>query len=444
MDCFATVVRLMPRLFLVLSLAFVAWFSTSASASFTAVSTPRYYDPNGNVSGYFSTTAALCAARGPWAIYVETEAIGSRTSGQVGKCTDSGGWIANRVNFSYALACPSNSTGTTSCTCNSGYVQNSTNTACEVYVDPNTAICAAKAGQSGGSYEAPHVQGSSMESTYGFLCEPYTGTNCTMAINYLMAWEYPQGSGTWIKVGNGVYTGETCTVSGVTSVTGPSSGSPVAAPTEALCDEGSVRGIVNGVSTCSPPSDMNVIQAVKTTTATSPAGAASAPTSGLGSDAPPTAVKAEEQVSCVDGKCTTETKFTDSAGAVVGTTSITDSQSAFCSENPSAPVCGGDAGTMSDFCKKNPTVLSCVTANLGELTEEAIPNEDIGLSIVADTGWGAGAGSCPAPRTVQLSGMSLSMPFDLLCDFAAGIRPVIIGLAWLVAALAFFGFARKD
>jgi hypothetical protein len=35
------------------------------------------------------------------------------------------------------------------------------------------------------------------------------------------------------------------------------------------------------------------------------------------------------------------------------------------------------------------------------------------------------------------------MPFDLICQFADGIRPVLIGLAWLGAVLAFLGLGRK-
>lgn len=345
--------------------------------------------------------------------------------------------------WSIAQACPSNSTLSGSqCVCNSGYVENSTQTACVAYVDPAIAACAAVSGSEAGSINSPYTYGTDMQATDATICESYLGIyNCAVSVNYLMAVEY---QGQWTKTGLGRFTGSVCTPGPTSPTPLPSSGDPVNAPTVNPCADGSVLGTVNGVSTCSPPTDLNVVQAVKTTTASAPAGSASAPTSGLGADAPPTAVKVDEQTSCTGGNCTTEKKYTDATGAVVGTVVSTDTQAAFCAKNADALICGGDSGSMSDFCKKNPTALACVSPNLGELTDQPLGNENVALSITADSGWGAGVGSCPAPRTVQLSSISLSMPFDLLCDFAQGIRPVVIALAWLAAALGFIGFARRD
>lgn len=346
------------------------------------------------------------------------------------------------LTISGGSSCPVNSTGTTSCVCNSGYVENATQTACEVYIDPAIAACAAVSGSEAGSINSPHVYGTDMQATDSTICESYLGIyNCAVSVNYLMAVEY---QGQWTKTGVGRFTGSVCTPGPTSPTPLPSSGDPVNAPTVNPCADGSVLGTVNGVSTCSPPTDLNVVQAVKTTTASAPAGSASAPTSGLGADAPPTAVKVDEQTSCTGGNCTTERKYTDATGVVVGTVVSTDTQAAFCAKNADALICGGDSGSMSDFCKKNPTALACVSPNLGELTDQPLGNENVALSITADSGWGAGVGSCPAPRTVQLSSISLSMPFDLLCDFAQGIRPVVIALAWLAAALGFIGFARRD
>lgn len=98
---------------------------------------------------------------------------------------------------------------------------------------------------------------------------------------------------------------------------------------------------------------------------------------------------------------------------------------------------------QQSLCEKHPDVVAC--AKLGTAPEaEPVPNEDRQLSIQPDTGWGEGGGSCPAPKTVQVHGFQLAMPFDLLCDFAAGIRPVVIGLAWLAAAFTFMGLGRRD
>ncbi len=98
---------------------------------------------------------------------------------------------------------------------------------------------------------------------------------------------------------------------------------------------------------------------------------------------------------------------------------------------------------QQSLCEKHPDVVAC--QKLGTAPEaKPVPNEDRQLSIQPDTGWGEGGGSCPAPKTVQVHGFQLSMPFDLLCDFAAGIRPVVIGLAWLAAAFTFMGIGRRD
>jgi len=98
----------------------------------------------------------------------------------------------------------------------------------------------------------------------------------------------------------------------------------------------------------------------------------------------------------------------------------------------------------SDFCVDNPNVLACQIVDLGTLEPQLIPNENKPLSIEKESGFGPENGTCPAPKTAVVAGLTLSMPFDLICDFASAIRPLLIGFAWLSAAFTFFGFARKD
>lgn len=85
------------------------------------------YAVTNNVSGYSSTVVS--AVEGAYGC-VFTLANGSPSNPYKGHITaDNEG-----------VSCPSNSTGTTSCTCNSGYVENSTATACEVQTgSPNGA-----------------------------------------------------------------------------------------------------------------------------------------------------------------------------------------------------------------------------------------------------------------------------------------------------------------
>lgn len=98
---------------------------------------------------------------------------------------------------------------------------------------------------------------------------------------------------------------------------------------------------------------------------------------------------------------------------------------------------------QQSLCEKHPDIVAC--AKLGEAPEaKPVPNENKDMTITPDSGWGEGSGSCPSPKTVQVHGFQLSMPFDLLCQFASGIRPVVIGLAWLAAAFTFMGLGRRE
>ena len=101
-----------------------------------------------------------------------------------------------------------------------------------------------------------------------------------------------------------------------------------------------------------------------------------------------------------------------------------------------------DQPEKPDLCEKNPDIVACKTLG-GPIEAKPVPNENKELTITPDSGWGQGAGSCPAPKSVTVHGFSLQMPFDLLCQFANGIRPVVIGLAWLAAAFTFMGIGRR-
>jgi Neisseria meningitidis TspB protein len=97
-----------------------------------------------------------------------------------------------------------------------------------------------------------------------------------------------------------------------------------------------------------------------------------------------------------------------------------------------------------DLCEKNPDILACQKLSLGNLQPVAVPNQNKTLAITKDEGWGPASAACPAPRTAQVLGMTLSMPFTMLCQFAEAIRPLFIAFAWLSAALTFFGIGRRE
>lgn len=97
---------------------------------------------------------------------------------------------------------------------------------------------------------------------------------------------------------------------------------------------------------------------------------------------------------------------------------------------------------QQSLCEKHPDIVAC--AKLGSIGPDVINNEQKAMEITPDTGYGPSNGSCPAPRTATIMGKAISMPFDLICQFADAIRPIVIGFAWLAAAMTFFGFSRRD
>lgn len=87
--------------------------------------------------------------------------------------------------------------------------------------------------------------------------------------------------------------------------------------------------------------------------------------------------------------------------------------------------------------------MACQTVKPGSLTAESVKEETRDLAITPDTGWGAGSGSCPASKQITVAHQQFELPFTFLCDFAVAIRPILIGMAYLAAAMTFFGMSRR-
>lgn len=96
---------------------------------------------------------------------------------------------------------------------------------------------------------------------------------------------------------------------------------------------------------------------------------------------------------------------------------------------------------QQSLCEKHPDIVAC--AKMDEVEPEDVNNEDKTLTITPKGGWGNESAACPAPVTKQVAGLSLEMSWQPFCDFASGIRPVVIAMAWLSAALMVLGIARK-
>jgi Neisseria meningitidis TspB protein len=94
----------------------------------------------------------------------------------------------------------------------------------------------------------------------------------------------------------------------------------------------------------------------------------------------------------------------------------------------------------SDLCEKNPDILACQKPNLDTPESPALETKEIAISVTPDSGWGSSTAQCPAPRYIHPQGRQIAIPFDLFCTYMAGMRPIILAMAWLAAAFIVVGF----
>ena len=103
-------------------------------------------------------------------------------------------------------------------------------------------------------------------------------------------------------------------------------------------------------------------------------------------------------------------------------------------------------GTPQDktpgLCDMYPDILACQKPVLDTPPADTIETKNAEISITPDSGWGADGAACPSPR--HLSGANVDFDFTLICDFMTGIRPVIIAIAWMSAAMILIGFKRGE
>lgn len=92
----------------------------------------------------------------------------------------------------------------------------------------------------------------------------------------------------------------------------------------------------------------------------------------------------------------------------------------------------------ADPCKGREGTFGCT--QVGEIPAGPdVSSEEKSVTIVAQTGWGADNASCPAFASTTFMGQQIQFDHSIICNFASGIRPAIIGVAWLIAALIVVG-----
>lgn len=248
-------------------------------------------------------------------------------------------------------------------------------------------------------------------------CETsYTGSGVTKRAMISGIYHYFYGSGGYY------YTGQECT----TGSPSPNSG-PV--PPNGCNSATQSTGQVNGVTVCVPKNDTN-----NTNTTTTPP--TTDPTTG---DTTTTTNTTNVNTTNNTTTTTTTTTTTSPDGTVTQTTAdvITKNPpSNFCQVNPTDPTCLKN----SKFCEDNPETLGCAT--LGTVTDSVVPTVEKGIADITPKTVG-GAGSCPAPVTASFMGRTVSFSYDLPCQAAGMLKPLILALAWLAAGVIFIGGVRQ-
>lgn len=109
------------------------------------------------------------------------------------------------------------------------------------------------------------------------------------------------------------------------------------------------------------------------------------------------------------------------------------------------PSTGGEQAPekQEDPCKLNPDASACKP--LDDVPDNDMLHNEITLSISPVSGFGPDNGTCPASKTLfTKGGQPIVWSWQMYCDFASGIRPLIIGFAYLSALLIVVGVARRN
>lgn len=403
--------------------------------------------------------------------------------------------------------CPANSTKVgSSCSCNSGWVENSTSTAC--VVAPND--CQAQAGQSAGRWTYDGGYGSTANALNSEICKAGTGRRCIVKVPDAKCEQRRlQGVGNpfWWCRGEGFYTGgwgmgAACDRSvasngdgGSTPTLPPVTVDPVpyplppgtAAPTD--CPAGTFPGTVNGSPVCaedvSGPTETKSPQA-GTDSKKNPDGSTTTTTT--------TGV-----TRCESGACTTTNNTTTnitgnpnstcpqgttpsgpngSASSCTGTStsSSTKGQSVFCKDNPGSAQCKDGESAFSGSCAGGfickGDAIQCAMAQeqhrarcdyekwdapwkqngikdiqaSGDISKEFYVNE----GSTGNSAWTSWLGStsvsaaCPAGFPMQLLGEQYTLSLKPLCDVGEGARPIVIAVALLLALRTFLSVVTRD
>lgn len=93
-----------------------------------------------------------------------------------------------------------------------------------------------------------------------------------------------------------------------------------------------------------------------------------------------------------------------------------------------------------DLCAENPDASGCAPFGTPE-PPTPLAEEDRTVSVAPEM---SAAGACPAPQAFSIAGQSFQLTYDGACEFAQGIRPVVLAVAWMGAFVFLFSIGRAQ
>lgn len=91
-------------------------------------------------------------------------------------------------------------------------------------------------------------------------------------------------------------------------------------------------------------------------------------------------------------------------------------------------------------CDKFPDSVGCLA--MGTVDDSTLQTEQKTIASISPVSVG-GVGSCPAPLTTLFMGHPITMTYDLPCQAAGMLKPLILALSWLSAGVIFIGGVRQ-
>lgn len=97
---------------------------------------------------------------------------------------------------------------------------------------------------------------------------------------------------------------------------------------------------------------------------------------------------------------------------------------------------------QTDPCSGHETRMGCMEQ--GDIPQQPdIQEKKVNVAITPDGGWGPDNGSCPVDIPLSIAGHPFGMSWGSICTFSTMVRPIIIGMGWLAAALILIGAGKQ-